>query len=420
MAQPTENASTPEDRSILLSPGTAPIPECLLLAHGQGKVLFVAGAGVSRAKPSRLPDFRGLVLDLYERLDPETHEVMSALPPDACNRGSQRAADLSTAGKHAEVNAFLRREYDVVLGMLERRIDGPRTTTTRVRTELARILRTIPAASGSMAPPEPNSIHHALLRLSNRGAATAIVTTNFDRLFEDAARKLKLALRTHTLGAIPRPSERKDFSGVLHIHGALSRDETETDDFVLTDQDFGEFYLRRRVVADFMYDAARIFHLVLVGYSANDPPMRYLLNAIAADQHRFPDLKPIHVFFGMNMPPDPVQLAEWKGRNLNVIPYDSQNEHAQLARTLERWAELSPITRNRAALDKLLDRLLKPWVSRPCDLASHDEVELFKHLVRRSGPQERRNLAGQLSRLKAHFGWLDAMLSVEREAARSV
>ena len=54
----------------------------------------------------------------------------------------------------------------------------------------------------------------------------------------------------------------------------------------MTDRDFGEFYLRRRVVPDFIYDAARLFHLVLVGYSANDAPMRYLLNAVAADGSR--------------------------------------------------------------------------------------------------------------------------------------
>ena len=50
----------------------------------------------------------------------------------------------------------------------------------------------------------------------------------------------------------------------------------------------------RRVVPDLIYDAARLFNLVLVGYSANDPPMRYLLNAVAADEivwrpwHRLP------------------------------------------------------------------------------------------------------------------------------------
>ena len=67
-------------------------------------------------------------------------------------------------------------------------------------------------------------------------------------------------------------------------------------DLILTDQDFGEFYLRRRVIPDLLYDAARIFHLVLVGYTASDPPVRYLLDAISADDARFRDLKPRFVF----------------------------------------------------------------------------------------------------------------------------
>ena len=78
----------------------------------------------------------------------------------------------------------------------------------------------------------------------------------------------------------------------------------------LSDNDFGEFYLRRRVVPDFIYDAARLFHLVLVGYSANDPPMRYLLNAVAADGSRFSDLKERFTFVGAGDPPDAVELED--------------------------------------------------------------------------------------------------------------
>jgi hypothetical protein len=73
---------------------------------------------------------------------------------------------------------------------------------------------------------------------------------------------------------MPRPTRQTEFAGVLHIHGALDSNPLRFSELVLSDQDFGEFYLRRRVVPDFIYDAARLFHLVLVGYSANDPPMR--------------------------------------------------------------------------------------------------------------------------------------------------
>ena len=46
------------------------IPERLLLAHAKGRVLFVAGAGVSVPKPSCLPNFRNLVAATVARIDP--------------------------------------------------------------------------------------------------------------------------------------------------------------------------------------------------------------------------------------------------------------------------------------------------------------------------------------------------------------
>ena len=104
--------------------------------------------------------------------------------------------------------------------------------------------------------------------------------------------------QTYALGAIPRPTRSEEFSGVFHIHGALSPNPARAEDIIVTDRDFGEFYLRRRVVPDFIYDAARLFHLVLIGYSANDAPMRYLLNAVAADGSRFDDLKERFAFVG--------------------------------------------------------------------------------------------------------------------------
>ena len=139
------------------------------------------------------------------------------------------------------------------------------------------------------------------------------MTTNFDLFLESASKSLRVPVQTYALGSIPRPARRREFAGILHIHGALTRDPSRHSDLILTDQDFGEYYLRRRVVPDLIYDAARLFHLVLVGYSANDPPMRYLLNAVAADEGRFDDLKERFVFAGSDGP-DAVALEDWRAR----------------------------------------------------------------------------------------------------------
>lgn len=391
-----------EDRVIQLGPGLSAIPERLLLAHSRGEVLFICGAGISR--PAGLPDFRQLVLDVYATLDASTHNVLSGLPPGACNNWQADCTDL-TDGQTAEVRRFILGDYDVVLGMLERRLDDQTRGDSRVRQTVARILR-----SGAE---RPAAIHKSLMVLADRGGAKTIVTTNFDRLLQTAAQRLRSPVETYSLGSIPRPSRQSEFSGVLHIHGALDKNPARTSELVLSDQDFGEFYLRRRIVPDFIYDAARLYHLVLVGYSANDPPMRYLLNAVAADGKRFDDLKERFTFFGTTSP-DAVALADWDGRGITPIHYDSTNGHDALRANLERWAALSAINGKKEIVDTELRRIVKI----PRAAAKESDRDLFDHFFRRSNASERVRLSALASDAKAEIAWLDAVVKVCAEAER--
>ena len=55
------------------------IPEELLEAHAQGKVVFFCGAGVSKAK-ANLPDFIGLTREVLTQLHvPSDHKVAKLL-----------------------------------------------------------------------------------------------------------------------------------------------------------------------------------------------------------------------------------------------------------------------------------------------------------------------------------------------------
>jgi hypothetical protein len=397
-------ASSTSDRVIPLGAGLAAIPERLLLAHSRGEVLFIAGAGISQ--PAGLPDFRGLVLRVYAQLDAPVHAVISGIPPTAHNQWNTDLFGL-TDQQAAEVKRFIGGDYDVVLGMLERRMDGQSHGKGRVRQTVASELRT-PGV-------KPAPIHRALMRLADRGGAVTIVTTNFDLLLENAAKSLRPLVQTYALGGIPRPGRSDDFAGVLHIHGALDRDPARISDLIVTDQDFGEFYLRRRVVPDLIYDAARLFNLVLVGYSANDPPMRYLLNAVAADFTRFEDLKERFIFVGTSEP-DPVALEDWKGRGITPISYDAANGHARLLDTLERWANLSAINGKRSLVDAEVKRIVRTNRG----VASDADRDLFDHMIRRSDTNERIRLSALASRQKADFGWLDAIVdsSVENNRER--
>jgi hypothetical protein len=179
-------------------------------------------------------------------------------------------------------------------------------------------------------------------------------------------------------------------------------------DLIVTDQDFGEYYLRRRVVSDFIYDAARLFHLVLVGYSANDAPMRYLLNAVAADGTRFDDIKERFAFVGST---DPVDREDWIGRGITPISYDPADNHSALLKTLERWAALSAINGNKSLVDAEIKRIVRKNRSEADDA----DRDLFDHLIRRCNQNERIHLSALASKQKADFSWLDSIIAIAAE-----
>ena len=343
------------DTAVSLGPGLPGIPERLLLAHANGEVLFICGAGISR--PAGLPDFRELVLNVYGKLDPTIYEILPKKPGGEDCTTTPDCSELKDR-QTAEVQRFKAGEYDVVLGMLERRLDGQTLGVSKVRG------------------------------------------------LEDAAKRLHAPVENYALGSIPRPTSRKEFAGVLHIHGALDRNPARSSDLVLSDQDLGEYYLRRRIVPDLIYDAARLFHLVLVGYSANDPPMRYLLNAVAADGARFSDLKDRFTFVGSGEI-DPVELEDWKARDITPIHYEApKNDHSLLCKTLERWADLSAINGKTETVDVEVRRIVRK--SRAA--APEADRDLFDHLFRRGHANERIRLAALASAAKAAPGWLDSII----------
>lgn len=367
------------------------IPERLLLAHARGEVLFLVGAGVSRPD---LPDFQGLVLSIYKEIEPKMHEVLSNLPTGACTNCYVNLEGLLPS-QQAEANRYINGEFDIVLGLLERRLDGFSGLSSSVRKVVAAKLRELSKSS--------NGLHESLIRLADRGGCHTILTTNFDLLLEDAAKKRRLKVSSHSLGAIPRPSRALDFSGIMHIHGALHKKTEMHSELVLTDLDFGEYYLRRRIIPDLIYDAARLFNIVLVGYSANDPPMKYLLNAVAADGLRFENLRERFVFVG-NQQEDLAQMEDWKGRGITPIGYDNSSEHKALHDVLHQWASIANIGVSLTANEeKTLKKLFK---SDPSLLDDQDK-DYLSFILRRSDMVDVKKIAHIANSVKAKPVWLD-------------
>lgn len=230
------------------------------------------------------------------------------------------------------------RQYDRVLRCLERRLAASNLPRNRNMRERIR-----GAVSAALMPPEDVDLrnHAALLALSRDvDGRHRLLTTNFDTLFEKAWHKVHgTQIASHSSVALPQPRSASAV-GVLHLHGRQADAQlnlTQTD-IVLTSAEFGDAYLRTGWASRYVYDLARADTLVLVGYLADDPPMRYLLEALEADRERFPDLKKVYAFGACAAGDEVRERARWQAKGVEPILYHVDVEdHGALYATLREW-----------------------------------------------------------------------------------
>jgi hypothetical protein len=340
------------------------IPDDLIAAQEDGETIFVCGAGVS--KTADLPLFRGLVEGAYRKLGEDWE-----LDP-------------------AEREGMKLREYDRVLRCLERRLaasDLPRQQGMRERIRSA--------VRDTLSPPEDADLsnHLALLKLSRDSEGrTRLLTTNFDTLFERAwFDQHHTRIPSHAGPAMPRPKV-SNFEGVLHLHGRLADARAELElaetDLVLTSAEFGDAYLRSGWASRYVYDLVRTHTLVLVGYQADDPPMRYLLEALEADRDRYPDLQEVYAFASCSPGADAVTKALWQAKGVKPILYPTDNvDHSSLYQTLREWKQYQddPTAWRRERLRDILsespDAVTKERIDECASLLRHgDAAQLLGEL----------------------------------------
>jgi hypothetical protein len=295
----------------------ADIPEELITAVRDGRATFLCGAGVSRRV--NLPMFGGLTRDIYARLRASPDE------------------------EAAEQNAIDKEEYDRALRSLEKRTRLPRTQSL-VRVAAADLLK----APANVVLPD----HLALLQLSrDSDGRSRLLTTNFDTLFEHAARNAGLIdVPSHAGISVPKAGGERDF-GILHLHGRIADDVLELDDsdLVLTSADFGDAYLRAGWASRYVEDRMRLGPLVLVGYRAEDAAMRLLLEALDADRDRFPDLKDIYAMERAS----PGSKSIWNAKGIEALEFQ---DYDAIYATLREWARYAadPIEYGRARVRDIL------------------------------------------------------------------
>ena len=228
------------------------IPNDLLIASDEGRVVFFCGAGVSKERAG-LPLFFELANDIIKSLKVDDDDpVLNILKEAQQENQTPVLTGLISA--------------DRIFGLLERSFE-----IQIIEAEVAKALK--PNAKVDL------SAHEILLDLSRTpGGNVRIVTTNFDLLFEDCDPSLNQSRPPR----LPDPQRDEEFKGVVHLHGHVNQDYSKAagDGFILSSRGFGLAYLAEGWATSFIKSVLEKYIVVFIGYTADDPPVQYLLEAL--------------------------------------------------------------------------------------------------------------------------------------------
>ena len=111
---------------------------------------------------------------------------------------------------------------------------------------------------------------------------------------------------------------------------------------MLTSGDFGLAYLTERWAARFVSELFRYYTVCFVGYSINDPVLRYMMDALAVDQ-MLGEVRPEAFAFGHYENGDGARASsEWQAKGVIPLLYEipsGTHDHSALHLTLKHWAD---------------------------------------------------------------------------------
>ncbi len=321
---------------IVDNDGAPDIPERLLQNHEEGKVIFFCGAGISY--DAGLPGFKDLVVKVYKKLGCSYNQFQE----EAIKNG----------------------QLDLAITLLEK---DNIYTKSKIKEEINKIL------SSPKLDDKSVTLHKALLKLSKtKDNKLKLVTTNFDRVFES----LKLNNKFYSYVAPALPIINADWDGLIYLHGLLN--EENTNPIVISSGDFGQAYLIDRWAARFMGQLLKKYSVCFVGYSLNDPILRYMTDAIAAGKNAGESAPEIFAFCDYNKRGKYTKkeyiIEKWKTKGVIPIPYNKKNNHSLLKKTFSAWADSYS-----KGFQGKVQEVIKLSESKPS--ASTDENDIVKKLI---------------------------------------
>ena len=282
------------------------IPDELLELRDQGNLVFLCGAGVSY--PAGMPDFPGLARYVVDELgtprDAQSREMLSMWDNDGIPTDARPSLD--------QIFNLLQQEYPA----------------SEIDYLIAKRLRTKPGACVSA--------HQTVLRISKGvDGKPQLVTTNFDLLFEYAC---KQKIRRYVPPTLPDLVNGEPLAGLVYLHGRIDRRIKRGNvrqGFVVSSSDFGRAYLAEGWATRFIRELLDQYSVVLIGYSANDPPVRYLLQGLHTRRR-----KSQARLYAFDSGTEEEVQAHWRDSGVHVLAYPATDcAHSKLWKTLSVWAD---------------------------------------------------------------------------------
>lgn len=275
------------------------IPDSLLDQRDKGRVVFLCGAGVSIK--AGMPTFIGLTEHVIDFFDPpEDSQISEAFKPWRENY----------EGPKVPLDQIFNLLYD------EYGRDDVNTTVAEFLWE-------------KDTNTTQSNEHQIISRISSdQEGNPQVVTTNFDRLFEPPLSANTLPI--HVPPAFPDINLGITLHGITYLHGRLEEVNKDQHSYILSSADLGRAYLSEGWATNFIRKLLKNNIVVLVGYQAEDPPLKYLLQGLNHD-----GMSDRSRLFAFDIGEYESIEAKWRDRGVTPIAY---NEHADLWQSLEAWA----------------------------------------------------------------------------------